>query len=353
MKLIVERAGALTTVQDLGRWGHQALGMPVSGAMDAPALTRGNLLLGNPPGAAALEVTVMGPLIRFAGEGCVAVAGGDLSPQLNGAPLPMWTAVAVKDGDRLGFGAPHGRGCRAYVCVGGGIDVPPVMGSRSTYMKAKIGGLEGRKLKDGDELSAGAPWSLWRNIVGTACPAELLPDYGDAPLRAVPGPQDSYVTPAGLKTFFETEYAVSTSADRMGCRLESDRAIEHAKGPDIVSDGIPMGAVQAPGSGLPIVMMADRQTTGGYVKIAVVHALDAARLAQKMPGETVRFAPLSQDEGVELSRAEAAKVERLRLFVQHAAAQPQTAPSMQPARSGAMKLNVEGKDYAVTWERLD
>ena len=169
----------------------------------------------------------------------------------------------------------------------------------------------------------------------------------------MPGPQDSYVTPAGLKTFFETEYTVSTSADRMGCRLESDRAIEHAKGPDIVSDGIPMGAVQAPGSGLPIVMMADRQTTGGYVKIAVVHALDVARLAQKMPGEKVRFAPLSQDEGVELSRAEAAKVERLRLFVQHAAAQPAAATAAAPARSGAMKLNVEGKDYAVTWERLD
>ena len=114
-----------------------------------------------------------------------------------------------------------------------------------------------------------------------------------------------------------------------------------------------MGAVQAPGSGLPIVMMADRQTTGGYVKIAVVHALDVARLAQKMPGEKVRFAPLSQDEGVELSRAEAAKVERLRLFVQHAAAQPAAATAAAPARSGAMKLNVEGKDYAVTWERLD
>ena len=353
MKLIVERAGALTTVQDLGRWGHQALGMPVSGAMDAPALARGNLLLGNPVGAAALEVTVMGPLIRFAGEGCVAVVGGDLSPQLNGAPLPMWTAVAVKDGDRLGFGGPRGRGCRAYVCVGGGVDVPLMMGSRSTYMKAKIGGFEGRKLKDGDTLSTGAPWSLWRRVVGAACPAELLPDYGDAPLRAVLGPQDSYVGPEGVKTFFETEYAVSTSADRMGCRLESDRVIQHVKGPDIVSDGIPMGAVQVPGSGLPIVMMADRQTTGGYVKIAVVHALDVSRLAQKMPGDTVRFAPISQDEGVDLSRGEAAKFERLRLLVQHIAAQPSASDAPAPAKSGAMKLNVEGKDYTVTWERLD
>lgn len=354
MKLIFERAGALTTVQDLGRWGHQALGIPVSGAMDAPALTRGNLLIGNPTGAAAVEVTVMGPMIRFVGEGCITVVGGDLTPKLNGASLPMWTSVAVKDGDRLSFGGPRGSGCRAYICVGGGINVPPVMGSRSTYMKAKIGGLKGRKLKDGDTLSVGTPWSLWRNITGTACPAELLPNYGNFPLRVVLGPQDSYVTSEGLKTFFETEYIISTSADRMGYRLESDRIIEHVKGPDIISDGIPMGAVQVPGAGLPIVMMADRQTTGGYVKIAVLHALDVARLAQKMPGEKVRFASLTQDEGIKLSRTEAMKIEELRLLIQHVAAQPKGIPeARRDVRSGVMKLNVDGKEYTVTWERLD
>ncbi|MGI6076474.1 MAG: biotin-dependent carboxyltransferase family protein [Pyramidobacter sp.] len=353
MKLIVERAGALTTVQDLGRWGHQALGMPVSGAMDAPALMRGNLLLGNPVGAAALEVTVMGPHVRFEGEGCISVVGGDLSPKLNGEVLPLWTAVAVKDGDRLSFGAPHGKGCRAYLCVGGGIDVPLVMGSRSTYMKAKIGGLQGRKLKDGDALSTGTPWALWRKVIGTVCPEDLRPDYSEAPLRAVPGPQDAYVAPEGLETFFKAEYTVSASADRMGCRLEGDSVIHHVKGPDIVSDGIPMGAVQVPGSGLPIVMMADRQTTGGYVKIAVVHALDVARLAQKMPGDKVRFARISVEEGIELSRAEAAQVEKLRLLVQHAAAYSPCAQNVPAAQSGAMKLSVDGRDYAVTWERLD
>lgn len=353
MKLIVERAGALTTVQDLGRWGHQALGMPVSGAMDAPALMRGNLLLGNSVGAAALEVTVMGPVIGFEGEGCIAVAGGDLSPKLNDRALPQWTAVAVKSGDRLSFGVPVGRGCRAYLCVGGGIDVPLVMGSRSTYMKAKIGGFGGRKLKDGDVLSAGTPWPLWRRVLGTVCPKELRPQYGDAPLRAVPGPQDAYVAPEGLETFFKAEYTLSPSADRMGCRLEGDGVIRHVKGPDIVSDGIPMGAVQVPGSGLPIVMMADRQTTGGYVKIAVVHALDVARLAQKMPGDKVRFARLSVEEGMELSRVEAAQVEKLRLLVQHAAARAPRTPTSRAARLGAMKLSVDGKNYAVTWERLD
>lgn len=358
MKLCIERPGALTTVQDLGRWGHQAIGMPVSGAMDAPALVRGNLILGNPANAAALEVTLMGPTLLFKeGEGSIAVVGGDLSPKLNDRPIPNWTAVAVKEGDRLSFGAPKGQGCRAYICVGGGIDVPPVMGSRSTYMKAKVGGFQGRALKAGDEIPVGEPWILWKRTLGVSCPEAMRPDYAfTAPLRAVLGPQDSYIKPEGVKTFFETEYKVSASADRMGYRMEGDALIEHVKGPDIVSDGIPMGAIQIPGQGLPIVMMADRQTTGGYVKIGVLHAFDVARLAQRLPGAAVRFAQISQEEGIEISKAEAKILEELRLYVQSCVANASILVSGAGAgsvpTSGAMNLSVDGKQYAVTWEKL-
>ncbi len=350
MKLRIERPGALTTVQDLGRWGYQALGMPVSGAMDAPALVRGNLILGNPAGAAALEITLMGPTVLFSGgEGSIAIAGGDLSPKLNGTPIPGWTAVAVKDGDRLTFGAPKGQGCRAYLCVGGGVDVPPVMGSRSTYMKAKVGGFQGRALKAGDELPVGTPWILWKKNIGLSCPVDMRPAYDfSGPLRAVLGPQDDYITPAGVETFFANEYKISSSADRMGYRMEGGTPVEHVNGPDIVSDGIPMGAIQIPGQGFPIVMMADRQTTGGYVKIAVLHSLDVARLAQRLPGAAVRFSRITQEEGIEISKAEARTVEELRLYVHRCVAWAGTPGSV----SGSMNLIVDGKKYSVTWEKL-
>ena len=365
MKLCIQAPGALTTVQDLGRWGYQAIGMPVSGAMDAPALLRGNILLGNPDSAAALEVTMMGPSIRFEdGEGAVAITGGDLSPQLNGQPIPNWTVVPVKAGDVLSFCGPR-AGCRAYVCVSGGIDVPPVMGSRSTYLKAKIGGFQGRKLQKGDVLNTGAP-GVYK--AGVSCPEALRPGYGNAPLRTVLGPQDSYIKPEGVKTFFEAEYRLSASSDRMGSRMEGGTPIEHVKGPDIVSDAIPMGAVQIPGQGLPIVMMADRQTTGGYVKIGVVHALDVARLSQFLPGSPVRFAQISQEEGIELSKAEAKTLEALRAHVASvpaarlASVAPAAAPVPQAAapvsaapqgRSGAMNITVNGEKFFVTWERIE
>ena len=349
MKLCIQAPGTLTTVQDLGRWGHQAIGMPVSGAMDAPALLRGNILLGNPDGAAALEVTMMGPSIRFEdGEGAVAITGGDLSPQLNGQPIPNWTVVPVKAGDVLSLGGTR-TGCRAYVCVSGGIDVPLVMGSRSTYMKAKIGGFGGRKLQKGDVLNTGTHPGTGVSAAykaGVSCPETLRPGYGAAPLRTVLGPQDSCIKPEGIKTFLEAEYRLSASSDRMGCRMEGGTPIEHVRGPDIVSDAIPMGAVQIPGQGLPIVMMADRQTTGGYVKIGVVHALDAARLSQFLPGSPVRFAKITQEEGIELSKAEAKALSELRAHVANAPAAPQ-------GRSGAMNITVNGEKFFVTWERIE
>lgn len=364
MKLTIDRAGALTTVQDLGRWGSQALGMPVSGAMDAPALMRGNILLGNPEGAAAIEMTLLGAAVTFHGEGAIVLTGGDLSPKINGRDVPMWTVLAVAPGDKLSYGAPcPGKGCRSYLCVAGGIDVPEVMGSRSTYMKAKIGGLEGRPLKTGDELETGTPYILWRDLIGLSCPEEYRTVTSpDEPLRAVPGLQDSYIKPEGIDAFFTSEYTVSGAADRMGYRLEGGKTIEHKNGPDIISDGIPMGAIQVPGQGQPIVMMADRQTTGGYVKLGVVLALDVARLAQKMPGEKLSFRKITQEEGIGFAKAEAANVEALRNYVCGYVSRPSAVQhtssaagenAAASAMSGAMNLTLNGRTYAVSWEKLD
>lgn len=342
MKLFIQSPGALTTVQDLGRWGYQAIGMPVSGAMDAPALVRGNILLGNPDNAAALEMTMMGPTVLFKGDGAIAVTGGDLQPKLNGQNVSNWTVISVKDGDKLTFGGICNKGFRAYLCVSGGIDVPVVMGSRSTYMKAKIGGLDGRKLSANDELSAGEAGVFKAGVI---CPENLRPDYSSKPLRTVLGPQDDYITPEGVKTFLSAEYKISSSSDRMGSRMEGGPAINHVKGPDIVSDAIPMGAVQVPGNGLPIVMMADRQTTGGYVKIGVVHALDVARLSQFMPGSTVRFSQITQKEGIEISKSEADKLNSLRAYVRDSI-------NFTPTQTGAMNIIINGEKFFVSWEKL-
>ena len=351
MKLHIERAGAFTTVQDLGRFGRLAEGVPQSGAADAPALQRGNILLGNGENAAALEMTLTGDRVRFEGSGAIALTGGDQRPSLNGRPVPMWTVVSVQDGDVLSFGGVCGRGVRTYLCVAGGIAVPEVMGSRSTYLKAALGGLNGRALKSGDVLNTGEPWIGWPRAVGFACPPALRPEADDAPLRAVPGPQDDLIDPASVETFFTAEWTVTPQADRMGVRLAGPK-LKHVKGPDIVSDAIPLGAVQVPGSGQPIVMSADRQTTGGYVKIAVVHALDAARLAQKMPGETVRFSRISQEEGIALSRAEAAKLGELRRLVSAYSARLREQPGAS-ARPCSFRITVNGTAYTAVCEKIE
>ena len=185
--------------------------------------------------------------------------------------------------------------------------------------------------------------------IGIECPENLRPDYSMKALRTVLGPQDDYIKPEGIKTFFETEYKLSSSSDRMGSKLESDKIIEHVKGPDIVSDAIPMGSVQIPGQGLPIVMMADRQTTGGYVKIGVVHSLDVARLSQFLPGSAVRFTKITQEQGIEISKAEAACLNALRNYV---AEYTTVQPSYSNLQHGAMNITVNGKKYYVTWEKL-
>ena len=290
MSITVLNPGLLTTVQDLGRVGYQQFGVSVSGVMDPRAAAIGNILVGNPQGEAVLECTLMGPQLKFETDEVIAVTGGDLSPTLDGQPVPTYAALAVKAGQTLRFGVPK-AGCRAYIAFAGGLDIPLVMGSRSTYMKAAIGGFEGRKLQKGDALGLRAPVAGYANLHQRAIAPEFVPRPVYT-LRVVLGPQDDAFTPEGVATFLGSEYTVTNEFDRMGCRMDGP-AIQHKNGGDIISDGIAFGAIQVPGSGKPILMGADRQTTGGYTKIATVISADFRLLAQLKAGDKVRFEAVS------------------------------------------------------------
>ena len=286
----------LTTVQDLGRYGYERYGVPVSGAMDQFALRAANLLVGNPPHAAALEITLAGPTLRATDKCLIAVTGADLSLRVNDWEMPPWMAIFVRQGWTITFG-DRKSGCRAYLAVAGGIDVMPIMGSRSTYLSGGFGGVEGRALRQGDVIPVGVvPFHLPERA-GRSFPSNLVPDYSDAPeIHVVLGPQDDYFTDEGMATFLSGEYQVGPTSDRMGYRLQGPE-IAHKGRADIISDGIPLGAVQVPANRQPIVMMADRQTTGGYPKIATVISADVPLLAQCLPGQsTVRFEAIGVEE---------------------------------------------------------
>ena len=290
--------GFLTTVQDAGRIGFQQYGVPVSGVMDPRSFALSNILVGNEPDEAALEITMMGPAILFDEANIIAVTGGNLSPVLNGETMPMYRAIPVKAGDKLSFGLQV-SGCRAYLAVAGGLDIPPVMGSRSTYLKAKIGGVEGRKINRDDKIAFRAPKTDLPNLaLGRTVAAE---DFSatQKTLRVILGPQDDAFTPEGIDTFLNTAYSVTNQFDRMGCRLEG-KTIAHIKDGNIISDGISMGAVQVPSEGKPIIMLADRQTTGGYTKIANVITADFPLIAQCKFGDTIRFKAVSITEAQDI-----------------------------------------------------
>jgi len=354
----VVKPGMLTTVQDLGRFGRQMQGVPVAGAMDGAALRLGNILLGNDENAAGLEITMIGPTLKvISGSACCAVTGAEAGVSKNGFSLPCWTAHRVAPGDVLSFTAPRSGGARAYLCVSGGFDVPLSMGSRSTYTRGGFGGHEGRALKSGDVLKTNAPDVLWTECEGLTCPSSLRPNRDPgAPLRVIPGPQDDAFTEEGIETFYSAEYAVSNSADRMGYRMEGP-VIAHKGAPDIISDGICMGSVQVPGHGQPIVMLADRQTTGGYTKIGVVCTVDLGNLAQRLSGQKVRFVKTTVAEAVKLLKQEAALFDSLRqLRAQWRARACETCPQSEisaPAETrGSLSVTVNGKSHRVDWELL-
>ena len=283
--------GLLTTVQDLGRPGFAALGVPPGGAADAYALRLGNLLLGNDEGAAALEATVVGPTLVFEEEALVALAGAPFAATLDGEELAMWSANRIPAGARLDVGRTP-SGARAYVCVRGGIGVPIVLGSRSTDVATGFGGLEGRALKAGDVLSVGdAPLAprgrrVDAGVARWSGPRRLL--------RVTPGPQQHWFSPKALASFLSRPFRVSASSSRTGVRLEGEPLA--APNRSLVTEGVVAGAVQIPAGGLPIVLLVEHPSTGGYPKIASVISTDLSALAQLRPGDEVRFTQVSFEE---------------------------------------------------------
>ena len=290
MSITIINPGMMTTVQDQGRAGYQQFGVSVSGAMCPRSAILANILVGNEDGEAVLECTMMGPQIRFDSANCIAITGGDLGPTVDGKPIENYRAIRVEAGQTLRFTMPK-VGCRAFVAFAGGLDIEPVMGSRSTYMKARIGGVEGRKLQKEDVIRFRDPRPDLPKLDLRRMAPEFRP-RAEYTVRVVLGPQDDYFTDEGVKTFLSEVYTVTQEFDRMGCRFEG-AVIQHKDGGDIISDGISFGAVQVPASGKPIVMLGDRQTTGGYTKIANVITADFRILAQLKAGDKVRFEKVS------------------------------------------------------------
>jgi KipI family sensor histidine kinase inhibitor len=293
--------GLLTTVQDLGRTGSQRYGVPVAGAMDRWALCAANRLTGNADTMAGLEITLAGPAIRFDVDAVVAVTGADLRPEVDGRPIAMWQSHRVRAGCLLRFAAAS-SGLRAYLAVAGGVDVPVVLGSRSTFTRSGIGGHLGRALQAGDRVPIGRPAPVAADVVRRFRPNVRPAGDRARELRVVLGPQDDAFTPDGIATFLSASYTVTPQSDRVGCRLAGPR-VTHRSGADIVSDGTVFGAVQVTGDGVPIILMADCGTTGGYTKIATVISADLGLVAQAAPGDTVRFLSVDLAQACATSRS--------------------------------------------------
>lgn len=279
----VIKPGLQTTVQDLGRYGYREYGVSPSGAMDPYSLQIGNVLVGNSLGEAGLEAPLIGPELLALHDVSIAICGGNLSPKINEQVIPHWKSLVIKKGQILSFGELK-EGARAYISVAGGIQVPLILGSKSTYITGKFGGIEGRALKEGDILF-GNPFIRRNRYLHR----DFILEYTNTlTLRFIAGPHENHFTPLGLETFLTEEYTISPQSNRMGYQLSGPK-IEHSNSADIISDVIPLGGIQVPASGQPIILMAEHQTTGGYTRIGTVISRDIPLLAQALPGAKIRF----------------------------------------------------------------
>jgi len=283
MKLHVLSPGPMTTIQDAGRHGYVASGIGVSGVMDQDAYAAANYLVGNRHGEAVLEATLMGPSIQFDSDCICAVTGADMGTKIGNKEVEPYRPFWVQAGQVLTMGYAK-TGCRGYLAVQGGFDVPVVMGSRSTNLKCVLGGHEGRVLKVGDVLEV--PDESRSTVMDRKRRQQVYEQ--EVTVRVIPGPQADAFTEKGFRTLWEQSFSVSAKSDRMGLRLDGP-VIETKEGSDIVSDGIALGAIQVTSGGQPIILLADRQTTGGYAKIGTVCSFDIPKLAQLKPGGIIHF----------------------------------------------------------------
>ncbi len=313
MSLKIIRPGLMTTLQDTGRFGWQKIGVITSGAMDTYSLRMANILVGNDENEAALEITMAGPTIEFTADTLIAITGGDLAPVIDGQTVPTLRPVAVKAGAILKFTSCR-SGCRAYLAAAGGYDVPRVMGSKSTYLRAGIGGYEGRALKKGDYLTTGEPseyaqqmmFNLLRSGAHSFMHAKWYISKAHTsrenllkPIRVMAGLQYEAFTQKAKFDFGDSDFLITTRSDRMGYRLKGP-ALETVKHLEMISEVASLGTIQVPPDGEPIILMADHQTTAGYPVIGQVISVDVARIAQMKPGDHISFKLISNEEGERL-----------------------------------------------------
>lgn len=313
MTIRVVRPGALTTVQDAGRWHWQRDGVPVSGAMDDIACRLANWLVGNGDDAAVLEATLTGPELLFQEDSIVAVTGADMHARIAGVRLPPWHARRIGAGETLALDGAE-RGCRTYIAVAGGIQVDPVLGSRATYVRAGFGGHRGRALRRDDVLRTAPVPDAWRR--------DWRPRGVDVDslhlrriiVRIMPGPHLAMLERTSRRELFTGEYALAPESDRMGLRFHGEPLRLQAP-VEVLSAGVATGTVQLPPGGLPIILMADRQTTGGYPRLGEVATVDLPVLAQLCPGERVRFAEIPSEEAELLYLEREHELARLKRFL--------------------------------------
>lgn len=310
MTITVLKPGLQATVQDMGRTGYQKQGVVVGGAMDVSAARTANMLVGNAEGEAVLELTWTGASLLFEEAAVIVICGADLMPEADGEPLPMWRPVLMQAGSVVRFQGCR-SGFRSYVAVAGGIDVPLIMGSRSTYVRAGIGGYLGRMLQAGDRLAVkpAAPGSTNDRLIASMLRGRTIgvwhaehfaiAERDVAVVRAFPGAHYNRLTGQGQSQLFGGTFRIGHHSDRMGCRLEGDTVGIRAEG-ELLSEAVVAGTIQLPPGGSPIVLLADRQTTGGYPRIAHVATVDIPMFAQLKPGSEVRFERITHAEAERL-----------------------------------------------------
>lgn len=291
--IIVVKPGLLTSVQDLGRFGYQASGVPVAGPMDSFSHRLANQLVGNDPTAATLEITLIGPELTVGADTTMAISGAHFDVTCDDRPVAMGASFGVRAGSRLKFGRVH-QGARAYLAVAGGVQTAPVLGSRATHLVSRMGGVAGRALVAGDRIpiAAEAAPRPHRKSAGL-----MLPSRGRALLRVLLGPQDHWFAPDAVKSLMGVSFRISPRSNRMGYRLEGP-PLSRVKDGELISEPVGLGAIQVPAAGEPILLMADRQTAGGYPKIGHVISADLPLAGQLAPGDFIEFVRCSPQEAV-------------------------------------------------------
>lgn len=329
--ITITKPGLLSSIQDLGRYGYQKYGVITSGVMDPIAHRLANLLVGNTENKPTIEVTLLGPVIEFHQDSLIAICGGDLSPTINKIPVRTWRTILVKKGTELKFGQTR-AGCRAYVAVAGGFSIPSIMESAATYLRAHIGGFQGRSLQAGDQIKfhslSGLSLKMMQQLnnpinnqpfveMEWSISSDLIPTLQNSPLiRVMKGRHYQLFTKESQEKFFTKPFKVTTQADRMGYRLQGP-TLHLEKAREMISEAVTFGTIQVPAEGHPIALLADRQTTGGYPRIGEIASVDLSLMAQAKPGDEIYFTAITHEEAGLLHLEREIQIKQLKHGILH------------------------------------